>query len=325
MDPEKIEMEGINTSPDPSSIPHPEETSTKQENGSPPVTVPKDEEIDSEEHLICEPDLPRRPARRQASIRGQERITKSRMVTAAPISKRVEKPQNVPLSGSEKAKLLTGINMYGSRDHEAIASHIPLRSTETVAHFIRKEKKEMQEIVREIEVPGPSFETEQLKEKREMDAPIEKWIFAAKNVSHGTKMCDVGHTLPKVLEWISEYEDHPDPADAGGVDYGAIYSHMAHLMTGDIPPDVNDATADKLMQLFIMLKDSVKASLPSLEKVIAALQSRPRDNPDTSSDPSDGRPSNNINLEDRYMHLDVHKLPGVDPIDIQSKLSPNTE
>ena len=41
--------------------------------------------------------------------------------------------------------------MYGSRDHEAIASHIPLRSTETVAHFIRKEKKEMQEIVREIE------------------------------------------------------------------------------------------------------------------------------------------------------------------------------
>ena len=61
------------------------------------------------------------------------------------------------------------------------------------------------------------------------------------------------------------------------------------------------------------------------EKVIAALQSRPRDNPDTSSDPSDGRPSNNFNLEDRYMHLDVHKLPGVDPIDIQSKLSPNTE
>ena len=98
--------------------------------------------------------------------------------------------------------------MYGSRDHEAIASHIPLRSTETVAHFIRKEKKEMQEIVREIEgmrnkrslnltmdywllfsstVPGPSFETEKLKEKREMDAPIEKWIFAAENVSHGYK------------------------------------------------------------------------------------------------------------------------------------------
>ena len=57
MDPEKIEMEGINTSPDPGSIPHPEETSTKQENGSPPVIVPKDEEIDSEEHLICEPGI----------------------------------------------------------------------------------------------------------------------------------------------------------------------------------------------------------------------------------------------------------------------------
>ena len=54
MDPEKIEMEGISTPPDPGSIPHPEEMSTKQENGS-PVIVPKDEEIDLEEHLICEP------------------------------------------------------------------------------------------------------------------------------------------------------------------------------------------------------------------------------------------------------------------------------
>merc|ERR1719385_711720 len=72
-----------------------------------------------------------------------------------------------------------------------------------------------------------------------------------------------------------------------------------------------------------MLKDSVKASLPSLEKVIAALQSRPRENPGTTPlDPSNGRPTNNFNLEDRYMHLDVHQLPGVDPMDIQSKLSP---
>ena len=58
------------------------------------------------------------------------------------------------------------------------------------------------------------------------------------------------------------------------------------------------------------------------DKVIAALQSRPRDNPETSSDLSNGRPTNNFNLEDRYMHLDVHQLPGVDPMDIQSKLSP---
>merc|ERR1711974_208899 len=131
---EKIEMEDTtSTSPPDPGIPHSETnitTSTPEENGSLPVIVPENEEID-EEHLICEPDLPRRPARRQASIRGQEKITKSRMVTAAPISKRVEKPRNVPLSGSEKAKLLTAINMYGSRDHEAISGHIPLRSTET--------------------------------------------------------------------------------------------------------------------------------------------------------------------------------------------------
>ena len=59
MDPEKIEMEGIRTPSDPDTIPHPEETSTKEENGSPPpqVIVPKDEEIDLEEHLICEPGI----------------------------------------------------------------------------------------------------------------------------------------------------------------------------------------------------------------------------------------------------------------------------
>ena len=59
MDPEKIEMEVTSTPPDPDTIPHPEETSTKEENGSPPpqVIVPKDEEIDLEEHMICEPGI----------------------------------------------------------------------------------------------------------------------------------------------------------------------------------------------------------------------------------------------------------------------------
>ena len=58
MDPEKIEMEVTSTPPDSDTIPHPEETSTKEENGSPPpVIVREDEEIDLEEHLICEPGI----------------------------------------------------------------------------------------------------------------------------------------------------------------------------------------------------------------------------------------------------------------------------
>ena len=76
--------------------------------------------------------------------------------------------------------------MHGSRDLEALASNLRYRDPEAVAHFVAKEKKEMTEIVREIEVPGPSFQSERVREKRAMDAPIEQWIFAASDV--GTKV-----------------------------------------------------------------------------------------------------------------------------------------
>ena len=86
----------------------------------------------------------------------------------------------------------------------------------------------------------------------------------------------MGHVLPQMLEWIAEHEA-ADPevgtsAEAAeGVDYGAIYRHLAHLMTGDVPPDLNKATADRIIQLFVTLKEAVKEALPTLDKVRARI------------------------------------------------------
>ena len=85
------------------------------------------------------------------------------------------------------------------------------------------------------------------KEKREMNAPIEAWISVAED---RVPRSEVGHTLPKVLEWIAEHEDHPKPEECNGVDYRAIYRHLAHLMTGDIPPTpTSEATAQRILQV----------------------------------------------------------------------------
>ena len=40
---------------------------------------------------------------------------------------------------------------------------------------------------------------------------------------------DCSEALPNVLTWIAELEEHPDPADCGGVDYAAIYRYLAAL------------------------------------------------------------------------------------------------
>ena len=32
-----------------------------------------------------------------------------------------------------------------------------------------------------------------------------------------------------ILEWIAQFEEHPDPADCCGVDYKAIYLYISEL------------------------------------------------------------------------------------------------
>ena len=53
------------------------------------------------------------------------------------------------------------------------------------------------------------------------------------------------------------------------MDYAFIYRHLAHLMTGDIPPDPpNKATADRMIRLWVSLKDAVRAAVPTMETAI---------------------------------------------------------
>jgi len=237
------------------------------------------------------------------------------------------RPNNVSWSGVEKAKLLRGLQALGSRDLDALAEWVPHRTPEGVGFYINKEKKDMQMIEREIEVPGPSFQSEVRREKRSMDAPIEKWIFKVEDDTPlGTKRSDVGHVLPEMLDWISQYEDHPDPGDAEGVNYAAIYRHFAHLMTGDVPPDLDKPTADRVIQLFVTLKDSVREALPTMGKVVETLRSRhtylevPSHAGASGGQPDVSQPSA---AETDKMIADAlpHQFPGMDPLKLHEKFS----
>lgn len=40
----------------------------------------------------------------------------------------------------------------------------------------------------------------------------------------------LGGNFVSILQWIAQFEEHPDPADCFGVDYKAIYSYLASLL-----------------------------------------------------------------------------------------------
>ncbi len=49
-------------------------------------------------------------------------------------------------------------------------------------------------------------------------------------------------TLPNLLDYIAENENHPNIEDCRGVDYVAIYNALANLMWGEAPPSLNVAS-----------------------------------------------------------------------------------
>lgn len=40
----------------------------------------------------------------------------------------------------------------------------------------------------------------------------------------------LGSCQALIMQWISQYEEHPSPADSCGVDYSSIYSYIAALL-----------------------------------------------------------------------------------------------
>lgn len=99
--------------------------------------------------------------------------------------------------------------------------------------------------------------------------PAEKWICVAedqvgrrKKAASGPQFLPhflQGHQVSLLLQWVAENERHPDPKECdGGVDYRAIYRVLADLLRGEVPPRPDQATAQRLLRLFVTLQAKVK-------------------------------------------------------------------
>ena len=127
-----------------------------------------------------------------------------------------------------------------------------------------------------------------------------------------------------MLEWISEYEAHPDPKDCDGVDYAAIYKALAMLMEGDIPPQMNVASSRRVLQLFGMLQTKVRETAESVKSekdYMAACSSRVhRMNTTNNSSDKNEFPFQSSRLisipEGGYDETKFLEMPGVNPLDL---------
>lgn len=58
-------------------------------------------------------------------------------------------------------------------------------------------------------------------------APIEEWISSIRDSIEVQRLAN----FPAIMmEWIARFEEHPDPKDACGVDYQAMYFYVAELL-----------------------------------------------------------------------------------------------
>ena len=55
---------------------------------------------------------------------------------------------------------------------------------------------------------------------------------------------------------IIDEEKHPKAEDCDGVDYKEIYKYIHDIMNGEVPKDVNEATAEKILQMMSELREN---------------------------------------------------------------------
>jgi len=100
--------------------------------------------------------------------------------------------------------------------------------------------------------------------KNESLAPIDKWIdiIQAKETrmkerqqqsqasdSDTPKDANCDRVISMGLNWLAEFEPHPDPEECGGIDYAALYRYFAHLSEGEVPPDLDPVSAARVTKL----------------------------------------------------------------------------
>ena len=100
---------------------------------------------------------------------------------------------------------------------------------------------------------------------RQNDCPIEDWINLAENVTTSSIKATVGdlsiasdwsHLVQDALSVIINEEKHPNPEDCDGVDYKEIYKYIDDIMNGELPKDVNETTAEKILQMMSELREN---------------------------------------------------------------------
>eukprot|EP00088_Acartia_fossae_P045709 TRINITY_DN4925_c0_g1_i6.p1 TRINITY_DN4925_c0_g1~~TRINITY_DN4925_c0_g1_i6.p1 ORF type:complete len:637 (+),score=145.31 TRINITY_DN4925_c0_g1_i6:25-1935(+) len=110
------------------------------------------------------------------------------------------------------------------------------------------------------------------KRKRETLAPLDMWrdIIEDNQAKEDNKRKAKGlqpaarceNMIPSSLNWIAEFEDHPDPDICGGIDYEAIYRYFALLAEGEVPPDLDPVSAARVTRL---LSDLSKITMGSMK------------------------------------------------------------
>lgn len=169
---------------------------------------------------------------------------------------------------------------------------------------------------------SPQGEVVEVEKRRKRNAPIEKWIDSAESKLNddlkkagGEKhhVVDYSPVVPRLLDWVAEYEEQPAPDQCGGVDYAAIYRWLGCLCQGEAPPDLNSASSLRVRRLFSRLAKTVAGE--GLEKETEYLKEfrGPHTKYQTADDWEPGSLSA-LNL------AQVTGVPGLNPLGLHSEL-----
>lgn len=206
----------------------------------------------------------------------------------------------------EKKTLLSACKEFGSKNVEKIVERVPTKPPDKVKSYIQREKRNINYTIETqfIEDDGETFVLDdgetgraqnqgnidlpdvtpkgqiiEILKRRERNAPIEKWIDGiekrfSSGENRGTpdndKPANFSTIMPTVLNWIAEFETHPDPSECGGVDYASIYRYLALLCEGEAPPDLDRATSLRVSRLLPMLSNVIDGL--SIEKETKYLE-----------------------------------------------------
>lgn len=207
----------------------------------------------------------------------------------------------------EKRQLLQGLRKHGSKKMAKVAEEVPSKSLEQVMKKVVRDKRAASYVtethwmgvdgartvidsgekisrgrpkLETLDLPDctPQGELVEVERLRPRTLPSERWLEAVETSAGLTSKQGVGENqeegldcseaLPNVLTWIADLEEHPDPADCGGVDYAAIYRYLAALCQGEAPPELDQATSARASRIL----PSLTTALEGLgEKEVAYL------------------------------------------------------